>query len=690
MLKLLKFRSRSISKLLNIRVKLFIGLLVPVVLLGIYGLQSYRMSQSAIIRTYEINSAGTLNTIRDFLGFGLQSVEEKAQEIISNPEVRVYYNRSGSEDPLGALNQQYTIQSSIGLALETNSFIAGIHLLGANGKGISTATGPSDTLYSAFMDSPEGILIDGSETDYVWTGSHTGLDGQLAGGKEAYGTERYALAMIKEMSQNKGYVVIDISMQQVLDILAKYSLGEGSIVGLINNDGREILTGTGEASVFTGLSYYTDAMKGAQENGKSYDDYNGEQYLFLYSKVTGTNAAVCALIPKATIIDQVKDIRTLNVSFVTIACIFAVLMIIFIAGGVSRAISALMKSISRASKGDLTALFEMKSHDEFRILHNGISDMMESMRKLIGEVQEVGSQVSTSAAHLSDTSEELLTATEDISHTIDDIQNGVVQQVGDTEQCLNQMSNLSDQINQVYSNTNEIEKIADDTKNVAGEGIVIIGELDQKSKATVDITQNVIQKIEGFENQSRDIGGFVTVLIEIANQTNLLSLNASIEAARAGEAGRGFAVVADEIRKLADQSVRAVNQIETIVSELQKSTRDTVDTAREAENIVESQTEALNRTVSVFDKINQHVNDLVNNLASVAEGIKNIETAKEDTLDAIQNISAVSEETAAASEEVSATALNQTDSVKRLRMAALELANNAKILEEAIRTFKIK
>jgi methyl-accepting chemotaxis protein len=252
------------------------------------------------------------------------------------------------------------------------------------------------------------------------------------------------------------------------------------------------------------------------------------------------------------------------------------------------------------------------------------------------------------------------------------------------------MTGLSEQIDQVYTNTNEIEKIADNTKSIAGEGILIVDELNIKSKATADITQNVINKIQDFESQSKNIASFVSIINEIASQTNLLSLNASIEAARAGEAGRGFAVVADEIRKLADQSVDAVNQIQKIVKEITTKTKDTIDTAKEAENIVETQTLALNKTVQVFDSINGHVNELANNLNNISIGIKRIETAKEDTIDAIQDISAVSEETAASSEEVSATALNQIDSVESMRNAAIELANNAKILAEAIKAFKVE
>ncbi len=495
------------------------------------------------------------------------------------------------------------------------------------------------------------------------------------------------MSIIKKM--NNGFAVIDISKQQIMDMFSKYDLGEGSITGMVLSDGREVLTGTKEESIFTNLSYYNDAVTGEAPSGYYYETYNGKEYLFLYSKVEEANVTLCALIPKATILSQVDGIKKLNLIFVTIACIFAVLMVVIIAGGVSKAISYLMKVISQLSKGDLTLKINSVRHDEFGVLNDGISIMMNNMRNLIGEVQKVGSKVSVSAGAMSDTSEELLVASKGISQTIDEIEKGIVQQADDTEHCLLQMSELSEQINHVYNNTNEIEKIADNTKGIAGEGIVIINELNEKSKATADITYNVITKIQDFEIQSKNIAGFVSIINEIASQTNLLSLNASIEAARAGDAGKGFAVVADEIRKLADQSVQAANQIQKIVTEITIKTKDTIDTAMEAESIVETQTVALSKKVQVFDSINNHVNELANNLNNISNGIKKIETAKNGTMDAIQNISAVSEETAAASEEVSATAINQIESVEGLRNAAIELANDAKTLEESIKTFKI-
>ena len=682
--------AKGISKIFSIRVKLVIGLLIPVVLLALYGVISYNKSESAIISNYENSSAGTLNAVSDYMGFGLNIIGEKTQELISDPNVRVYYNKkTGNEDYLTSLNQQYDIQTDIILAKDTNPFVAGIHVIGQYGKGTSTEVPASDTLYGAFSESEKGIAIEGISDTYTWIGSHPELDTQLTDGDKVYSTDNYALSIVRKMSSNYGYVIVDVSMEQVMDMFDKYDLGEGSITGLVTGDGREVITGSITDTVFSTLPKFQDIVKGTDDNGFFYEDYNGEEHLFLYSKVTDANLIVCALIPRATILSQVDDIKSLNFWFVTISSIIAIVIAVFIAGGLSIAIINLMKSINQASKGDLTTKFDTKRKDEFRALGNGMTDMLSSIRKLIGDVQLVGTKVNVSADSLSLTSEELLTATKGISSTIDEIEKGVVQQAHDTEKCLLGMAGLSEQVDEVSNNTVEIEKIAEETITVTNEGIVIMDELNMKSKATSDITQNIILRIQEFEKQSKNIAGFVSIINEIAAQTNLLSLNASIEAARAGEAGKGFAVVADEIRKLADQSLQAANQIQKTVKDITKQTKDTIDTAKEAEDIVGSQTIALNSSIEIFNSINGHVNNLVNNLNNISEGIKNIESAKEDSIDAIQDISAVSEETAAATEEVSATALNQINSVEMMRNAAVELADNARVLEDAIKAFTI-
>ena len=251
------------------------------------------------------------------------------------------------------------------------------------------------------------------------------------------------------------------------------------------------------------------------------------------------------------------------------------------------------------------------------------------------------------------------------------------------------MDNLSEKINIVSENSEHIAKIADETNSIVESGMDSITELRSNVESTTQITTQVIREINALKESSMAIGRIIDAINEIADQTNLLSLNASIEAARAGEAGRGFSVVADEIRKLADQSVASVNEIRAIVDDINTKTNDTVNIAKKAEDVVEVQGRSLSNAEQVFNQIQSKFDLLINDLDEITSGISIIADAKSQTIDSIQSISAVSQQTAAASEEVTETANRQLEQVEKLNTAASDLNDNSAELSEAINIFKI-
>lgn len=674
-----------LSRLNDTKTKIVLTVLVPIIFMTAYGWVSYGKSSSAITSSYETNMDQTVGAVGDYLSLGFDSVKDKSVELLLSKSVSNYFIRLNKEDTIEDYNNLKTVQQEVMIINQTNPFVSNVYIFTSTGKPIVTNGNAPNDLYDQFTASEQGQSLSEKKISNRWIGDHSSLDEILS-----RDGSKYTMSIVTRMTTPDGYIILDVDKKAVLSSLQNICTVPGSVAALIAPDGKETNTTESGDVLFTKADFYKEALKSGKNNGSDYVSYDGGSYLFVYKAVGDTGSLVCALIPKGEILKKVQPLKILNIVFILVASILAIIIGCVIAMGIGRAIRRLMVSISKAAKGDLTVEFDTSKKDEFGILAKSLHDMTSNMKQLIGEVYQVGAKVTQSSSELSQTSDQILTATKGISLTIDEIEGGVVQQADDTEKCLGQMARLSDQIGQVYSNTYEIEKKATDTKGVIGEGIVTIDELGKKAKDTSEVTQTVIRSIEELEVKSRSINSFVDIINEIAAQTNLLSLNASIEAARAGEAGRGFAVVADEIRKLADQSVEAVRQIQDIVKDIQNKTQGTVESAKKAGEIVDSQTEALKKTVSTFEKINSYVGGLVSNLDNISIGVKGIEAAKEDTLDAVRSISAVSQETAAASEEVSATANAQIGAVENLSRSATELEEDAKKLEKAIKLFKIQ
>jgi methyl-accepting chemotaxis protein len=672
----------------SIRTRLIMSFLLPVGFIIILGIASYISASNEIIQTFTKSTVDIIHSTGNYYNLIMENLEEKANQLSLNKDVKDYYSGFYALDTEGESQAFSRIYGAVYNQELTDQYIEHIAIISSNGKCVSPAGAFSmKDVYNKFSETEEGKYFELPDQN-GWTGYHTFIDEHLKISKTEYAIS-YTQPFLDLYSKKAGYIQMDVNISSVIKTLQALELPKNSIAAFISPDGREItIEGTTTDKIFANKNYYTDAISTKDTKGYTEVDYDGSKHLFIYSKVGSTGAVVGALIPYSELTSRADFIRYLTIILVVIASILAGMIGIRVASGIGNTIRGILKTLSIVADGDLTVQVHTKRKDEFLELSQGINHMIENMKNLLRKASTVGTVVTDSAQNVAQSSELLLIASKDITKAISEIQQGIVQQATDTEHCLQQTDHLSAQVDLVADNSMAIEKIMVKTKSVVTNGIQVVDQLNEATKATISITNDTILNMEELKVESNGITEIIDVINEIAEQTNLLSLNASIEAARAGDAGRGFLVVAEEIRKLAIKSVNAAAEIEKLIHSITAKTHSTVNTVKQAESISKTTNSNLQSVIQLFEDINLHVDDLASRMNKIAEEVSDIDKTKNDTLYAIESISAVAEETSAATEEVDATAQQQLEAVTKLNDAVKYMESNVTELKQTILLFR--
>jgi methyl-accepting chemotaxis protein len=294
-----------------------------------------------------------------------------------------------------------------------------------------------------------------------------------------------------------------------------------------------------------------------------------------------------------------------------------------------------------------------------------------------------------SASNLAAMSEETNATVDQVAVTIQEIARGTQETATDAEKGAGIAGDIRQQFVVLMDNSNAMRNNAEIAIEMNQSGLNALGSLREKTEEKNTANVKVKDAVYNLDHKANAITDIIQTITSIAEQTNLLALNASIEAARAGEAGRGFAVVAEEIRKLAESSSEAADEIRNIINDIQNESQDTVKVMDEVDAMNQEQNDALLNVDESFNKIFSAVEEISQQIETVTHELDELDVSKNNLIEAVTNISAISEETAAATEQVEQSMDEQTRAVEQVASNAERLNELSAELNQKIEVFKI-
>lgn len=345
--------------------------------------------------------------------------------------------------------------------------------------------------------------------------------------------------------------------------------------------------------------------------------------------------------------------------------------------------------LGAVKQGDYTKFIDPRGFGALGAVASIINAVLSDIRTLIEGFFTLSISIIQASRKVGTTAQQASSAMGDIASTVDEIAKGATLQAQEAQQGVQLVDKLSEQINFVYESYFSVMKETDSIHNLNDIGMESVNILHTKSDENYASTEKVLSVIEKLTSTTQNIGQFVQSIEDIAEQTNMLSLNAAIEAARAGEAGKGFAVVAEEVRNLADQSRHATEEITTLVEGINEESKQAKLAMELMQKASSDQNEAVNKTNTAFSDIANGITTIVAKIKDVNDAISKMQHDKDSVITAINNISSVSQETAASSEEVAATTEHQLKAIDDMQQDAARLDELVQELDKKLKKYKV-
>lgn len=485
-------------------------------------------------------------------------------------------------------------------------------------------------------------------------------------------------------------IAIDVPIAHIQVIVNSFISMDDAQAVLIDRSTMDILSQS-EDSLSGSLSDDSGFLGtiGDKIDEQDYDSISLDNNIVEFREISGTNWVLVSYVPEASIFAELVSLRTTMAIVAVVILIILLVLMERMVNYMIKPIKSLTDSIVMMASGDFTVDIKTKGNDEITVMGQSMKDFAASMRKMINDIVNASETLQGQAESSSTVSGGLYEASLTQSKTIDNLNETVDQLSASVQEIAENATSLAMVVSETKDSSMEAEQKMNETVTVAESGKSDMEKVGEAMNVIQSSINSLQESIDEVGTASSEINNIVSMIGEIADETNLLALNASIEAARAGDAGRGFAVVASEIGGLADDSNKSVQKIQGLIDQVTSLVAETVEKAKQSVDEISSSSELVNQAVNTFDTIYDNIinaNQVVNNMASSMSQVESVAT----------NVAAITEEQAASAEVISGNAgnivaesQNITNDSEKVADTAKELADTSENLMTQIKSFRV-
>lgn len=501
-------------------------------------------------------------------------------------------------------------------------------------------------------------------------------------------TGQPVMTISRTTPDGQGVVAIDLRLKKLADMIQKAQIGKRGYVYIVDSQKRYVVHPGAKAMTEAEEVKLAPDIFANDSGALKYTDQAGNELEAAYITNKETGWKLVGVMQTNEVTQAAQPIKWTTLTVIVLSLLVGGALVYIMVAPITKRLRELVHVSHRIREGDLTEVIPVHSRDELGQLGVSFNEMTASLRAMILHLNETSEQLAASSEQLTASTEETGKATEHIAETMQAMAGSSDRQIELVGEGVNTVHEMSAAARQITVNAQQVSNSADHASNLASEGRSAVNNAAAQMESIFTTVQELEQIVKNLGQRSREIGDIVAFITDIANQTNLLSLNAAIEAARAGEHGKGFAVVADEVRKLAEQTAQASQRIAGEIETIQRETKDAVQSMERGTAEAAEGMQIVAATGQSFEKIQEAIVGVTEQIGEVAQSARSIAQTTETCVEAMNGISGMTDRAVAAVQNVSASTEEQLASMQEIAASAAELSRMAEDMRQTIGAFK--